>query len=158
MAPTGYLESASDTNDEPDEDTMDARFDISEPTKCEVLGGRSPSFSFPSSARRYNTIEPRPAGEREARVVHAKAECGHDIVVRCSVGSTESRVPIGEKHGCRVAGAPRRGSGRGDGGVGEGGRSVRPWKGIVGRAGRRAPVGLSGGDADETLLLLGLGQ
>jgi len=61
-APPGYLESAS-TNDEPDDDKTDARFDVSEPKKRK-FGGVSPSFSLPSSARRYNTINPQPAGER----------------------------------------------------------------------------------------------
>jgi len=62
MAPPGYLESASDTNDEPDEDTTDTRVDLSKPKKRD-FGGGSASFSFPSSARRYSTIDPRPAGE-----------------------------------------------------------------------------------------------
>jgi len=61
IALPGYFESASD---EPYEDMMDVWFDVSEPTKREVVGGRSPSFSFPSSVRRYNIIDPRPAGER----------------------------------------------------------------------------------------------
>lgn len=61
MAPPGYLES---TSNEPDEDMMDAWFDVSKPTKREVVGGRSPSFSFPSSARQYSTIDPRLADER----------------------------------------------------------------------------------------------
>ena len=62
MVPLGYLESASDTNDEPDKDTTDMRVDLSKPKKCD-FGGGSASFSFPSSVRWYSTINPRPAGE-----------------------------------------------------------------------------------------------
>lgn len=51
----------------------------------------------------------------------AKTECGHDIdvVVGCSVGSIESGVPIGVKRKRRVAGATRRGPGRGSGALEE---------------------------------------
>jgi hypothetical protein len=67
-APPGYLESARDINDEPDEDTIDGgAVQCFQPTKREVMSGRSSSFG------------PRYC-ERQDRV-------GHDVVVHCSVGS-----------------------------------------------------------------------
>ena len=50
-----------------------------------------------------------------------------------------------EKRGCRVAGTPRHGPGRGSGGIGGERRIVGPRKRIVGIAGRRSTGGVEWG-------------
>ena len=57
----GYLESASEKK-EAEEEMMEVRLVVSEPKKHKFMD-TSLSFSFPSSARRYNTIDIRPADE-----------------------------------------------------------------------------------------------
>jgi hypothetical protein len=77
-------------------------------------------------------------------------------------------IPIGVKRKCRVARAPRRGSGREDRGIGGEGRIVGHRKQIVGKAGRRNTSRVERGrgergrgarvDGPLLLLLLGLEQ